>query len=124
MLSLVTIIFIHIIADFHLQGILAKMKQKDWWKLTYKEIMEKDKKYDNDWIVCLFWHSFQWSFMIMLPLLVNCNFDIDYKYLCVFGANIIGHMVIDDLKCNRYKINLITDQFLHMIQIILSWIIL
>lgn len=62
--------------------------------------------------------------MLLTQLLVNCNFDIDYKYLCVFGANIIGHMVIDDLKCNRYKINLITDQFLHMIQIILSWIIL
>ena len=29
---LFAMIFAHIVDDFYLQGILAKMKQKDWWE--------------------------------------------------------------------------------------------
>ena len=33
-------ILLHVIDDFHLQGILANMKQKEWWKslpMTFDE---------------------------------------------------------------------------------------
>ena len=29
-------ILLHVIDDFHLQGILASMKQKEWWKKQKK----------------------------------------------------------------------------------------
>ena len=32
---LIIMIFLHIVDDFYLQGVLAKFKQKDWWKENY-----------------------------------------------------------------------------------------
>ena len=37
--------------------------------------------------------------------------------------NLIIHMFVDDLKVNRNKINLITDQLIHIIQIIFTFIL-
>ena len=31
--TLVFMVFLHCFYDFHLQGILASMKQRDWWQL-------------------------------------------------------------------------------------------
>ena len=64
---LATMFFMHVVADFNLQGIIASMKQKTWW--------QKQEGYDeedngNDYKFPLFWHSLQWSFCIMLPLLL------------------------------------------------------
>ena len=33
------------------------------------------------------------------------------------------HFVVDDLKANRFKINLITDQSIHFIQIVLTFLV-
>lgn len=36
---LLLMIFLHIVDDYYLQGILASMKQKEWWHKTAPEKM-------------------------------------------------------------------------------------
>lgn len=113
---LLLMLFLHIIDDYKLQGILASMKQKKWWleHKDYKEI------YKNDYLIALVEHSFSWAFMIMLPIAIYLNFNID-RWLHVYIINMLIHAYVDDLKANRFKINLITDQLIHIMQIIITW---
>lgn len=104
-------IFLHIIADYNLQGWLADAKQKQWWKNNYP-----DSSYKYDYLVALFMHSFCWSFMIMIPLFFINKMSL--SLLIFFILNIVLHMIIDTLKANYYKINLMQDQLLHLLQII------
>ena len=111
-------IFLHIIDDYKLQGILASMKQKKWWteQREYKDL------YKHDYIIALITHSFSWSFMIMLPIAVVLHFNIGW-WLIVYIVNMIIHAFVDNLKANAFKINLVTDQLIHIVQIIITWII-
>ena len=113
-------IFCHIIDDYKLQGILASMKQKKWWQ----EQKEYKNLYKYDYIWALITHSFSWSFMIMLPIIFIKSFEIGTTFLIVFILNMITHAVVDDLKANKFKINLIQDQIIHLIQIVVTAIIL
>ena len=116
---LVTMIFLHIIDDYKLQqGILASMKQKKWWK----EQKEYKSMYKYDYIVALLTHSFSWSFMIMLPIAFVLKFDICW-WAIGYVVNMIIHAVVDDLKANKFKINLVIDQSIHLVQIIVTWLI-
>ena len=110
-------IFFHIVDDFYLQGCLAKMKQKSFW--------DKNTIYRNDWAVCLVTHGMSWSIMVHIPIMVATlvffrpeEHGILYLavYISVF-ANALIHAIIDNLKCNAMKINLWTDQCLHIIQV-------
>ena len=65
LLILFIMIFCHLIDDYKLQGILAKMKQRQWWKENANKYM-----YRNDYKVALIEHAFSWSFMITLPFLI------------------------------------------------------
>lgn len=112
---LLTMIFCHIIDDFYLQGILAKMKQKKFWE-------EYDSKYECDYIPALLLHGFSWTFMIMLPIAIFTKFNLGYFYIA-YIANTIIHSIVDDLKANRHKINLITDQTIHYVQIVITFTI-
>lgn len=118
---LLFMIFLHIIDDYHLQGILISMKQKIWWK---EQCLDSEyKKYKNDYIPALICHSFSWSFMIMLPILVyNFSHLSFYNYYGFFILNWIIHGYVDNEKANKRSINLIVDQSAHFIQIILSWV--
>lgn len=128
-------IFLHIIDDFHLQGILASMKQKSWWidqiesmsaKLTKKSKEEYLNKYKYDWIPCLIAHAFQWSSIVMLPLLIySWEFRDSFGgfYLILMTINSAIHAFIDHLKCNSLVINLVTDQIVHLLQIVITWLI-
>lgn len=110
-------IFAHIVDDYYLQGILASLKQKSWWKnqKSYKPM------YKYDYIVALIMHAFSWSFMISLPILY-----IGFTKLISVAIilNTIIHGIVDDLKANKGKINLIVDQSIHIIQIVITWILL
>lgn len=117
---ILTMIFCHIIDDYRLQGILASMKQKLWW--TKQE--QYTDKYKYDYIVALIMHSFSWSFMIMLPIAFVCKFQIGILFVAVFMLNAIVHGIVDDLKANKFKINLIQDQVIHVMQIIITAMIL
>ena len=106
-------VFMHILDDFCLQGILASMKQKEWWK---KQEGYNDM-YKRDYIVALFMHSFSWAFMVMLPIAIKDGFNESWLFFCFFVLNLITHIVVDDLKANKKKINLIADQGIHLMQI-------
>lgn len=112
-------VFCHIVDDFYLQGILASMKQKAWWKVNAPQ-----KLYKFDYIIALIIHAFSWSFMIMLPITIYYHFQITTKFLIVYVINIIIHAIVDDLKANKHLINLIIDQSIHFGQVAITGIIL
>ena len=115
---LLAMLFMHIIDDYKLQGILASMKQKIWWEEQkgYKPL------YKYDYIPALIEHSFSWTFMIMLPIAIYLKFDIGW-WSIAYIVNIAIHAFVDDLKANRFKINLVIDQIIHIIQIVLTWLL-
>ena len=117
---LLVMIFGHIVDDYYLQGILASMKQKSWWKEN-----APDKMYEKDYLVALFMHSFSWAFMVMFMPVVLLHFNVVASPLLFvfFVVNVAVHMIVDDLKANKRKINLWTDQSVHMIQIVITWIV-
>lgn len=117
---LLAMLFLHVVDDFYLQGILANLKQKKWWRDNCN-----CKLYQNDYIAALIIHSFSWSFMIHLPVVVaNYEHLQTGVFLAVFAINMLVHGIVDDLKANKLKINLITDQFIHLCQIIITWWVL
>lgn len=111
-------IFCHIIDDFVLQApCLSNLKQKSWWKKN-----APDDMYKNDYKVALIIHSLSWSFMIMLPIAIYYKFDIHISFLVQMIGNAILHGFVDDIKANKYKITLYTDQMLHIVQIIFTFV--
>lgn len=115
---LLCMIFMHIVDDYYLQGILASMKQRSWWKENAPQEM-----YKYDYLPALIAHSFSWAFMVLLPLAFSLK-NIDFSFFILFFINMIGHAIVDNEKANRKTINLCEDQFVHLIQIILSWLYL
>ena len=110
-------IFLHIVDDYYLQGILAQMKQKKFWKEQ-----APDELYKYDYIWALIMHAFSWTFMIMLPLIFVS--PINPAFYVLFIVNLAVHAYVDNLKANKHKINLWQDQLIHLAQIILTFIIL
>lgn len=108
-------IFMHIVDDYYLQGWLASAKQKKYWEENAPEEL-----YKKDYIWALIMHSFSWAFMIMLPIAFVKGFDIGILFYIVFLSNLTLHAVVDDAKANKRKINLWTDQVIHISQIILT----
>lgn len=119
---LLLMLFCHIADDYYLQGILASMKQRKWWRDN-----APDQMYRYDWFVALLAHAFSWAFMVHLPLLLYRYLGlIEYSgfvFLASFIINWIIHAVVDHLKANLFKINLIQDQVFHVCQIIMTWIV-
>lgn len=113
---LFVMIFAHIVDDYYLQGILASLKQKTWWENQ----KSYNPMYKYDYIVALIMHAFSWSFMISLPILY---FGFTRWIAVAIILNTIIHGIVDDLKANKHKINLIVDQSIHIVQIIITWIL-
>ena len=120
---LFTMFFFHIFDDYYLQGILAQMKQKSWW-INQKEY---NSFYKYDYFVALIMHSFSWSFMIHFPIIIyyymnNINTSVVYFILIII--QMIIHIIVDNAKANIKSINLVIDQSIHIVQIIISYLIL
>lgn len=112
-------ILCHIIDDFVFQPVcLSNLKQKTWWNEHCQ-----GKLYRNDYKMALFIHSLSWSIMINLPLMLLYSHN-DWIIAISILINMIIHFIVDDLKANKLKINLITDQTIHLVQIILTYLIL
>jgi len=110
-------IFLHIIADFLVQNnFLATYKQKKNWEPYVKE----HAGYKYDYIIVLCVHSFSWSFITFSPLLFICDTK-SFGFTVII--NTIIHGIIDDFKCNRLWTNLIADQLLHLLQIVITLIV-
>jgi hypothetical protein len=111
--------YLHIVDDFYLQGILAQLKQKQWWETHYP-----DKLYKHDWFIALIIHAFSWSFAIMLPIIVYTLYkeqDIAMFYGTSLCLNACIHAITDNAKANQLKISLLQDQCIHFIQILITW---
>lgn len=115
---LIFMVFAHIVDDYYLQGILANLKQKSWWEMN-----SPDKKYRHDYIVALICHSFSWAVMILIPILIADRFVISCWLIIPLLLNIAIHAFVDDLKANKRVINLIIDQYIHLCQIVVTWIV-
>ena len=103
MLSLLTLFYLHFIADFPLQGeFLANFKGK------------------NDYI--LFSHCVIWSGSISIGLFILGLFA-PWKLVML----LVGHFIIDRWKARKIDKtfsltkDLYIDQFLHLIQIVICW---
>lgn len=108
--------FCHVIDDYKLQaGVLNNLKCKSWW-----ECNAPDKQYRNDYLMGLIMHGMSWSFMIMFPIAIFYRFNVPTAFFIVWAINASIHSIIDDLKANRGKLNLIQDQILHIIQIMIT----
>lgn len=121
LLILFLMIYCHIIDDYKLQGILANLKQKEWWQKN-----APNKLYKEDYKIALLEHSFCWSISIILPLIIITILTRNDKLLdvilCSTPINMFIHSITDDLKANEHIINLQTDQLIHIIQIIITWL--
>lgn len=116
-----SMLFCHIVDDYYLQGWFASAKQKKWW-----ENNAPNPLYKNDYIMALIEHAFSWTFMIHVPIIVysiivRCLPNI-FLFLVIFIINWLVHMVTDNIKANLMKINLIQDQWIHIVQIFVTWI--
>lgn len=122
-ISLLGMLFLHIVDDYYLQGWLASAKQKSWWEKN-----SPDKLYSYDYIMALCEHAFSWTFAIMaipgLWIYTNQMGGRYEDYLLCFALNWAIHCIVDDLKANEKIINLIQDQLIHIGQVILTWSIL
>lgn len=108
-------VFCHIIDDYYLQGILASMKQRSWWEENYPQNL-----YKYDYIMALAMHAISWAFMIMLPVAAYMSFRPTNFFFVMLVGNSVIHAIVDDLKANKHKINLITDQLIHLAQIVVT----
>lgn len=116
---LLSMIFFHIVDDYYLQGWLASAKQKSWWQEN-----APDKLYKNDYIMALFMHSFSWSFMIMIPIIIYSlvsGIGLKEWLIIPYLVNMAIHALTDDTKANKRSINLIQDQAIHLLQIVITW---
>jgi hypothetical protein len=114
---LVLMLLGHLVADYTLQGWLADGKQKSWWEETiikkYGHLVDM-AKYKYDYIAALVCHALYWSIFICAPFYASSWF------IVAVILNTIVHAIVDDLKANRHKINLIQDQLLHLGQILMT----
>ena len=115
---LVLMLFMHIVDDFYLQGVLARMKQRDWWYSEQANLplaKERDKckelhglrnikqMYEKDYIIALIMHAFSWSVSITLPIFFSVNWNPHWAFYLMILANCIIHFIVDDLKANKKK---------------------
>lgn len=67
-------------------------------------------------------HSISWAVMILMPIMFLMNVN-DWLLLKLFLINTGVYAVVDDLKANRYKLNLWADQFIHIWQMLITFYI-
>lgn len=101
----------HFFADFHLQGILADMKQEQWWN---------NSKNKYDYLAALAIHSAEWTLWMMIPLFLLPYLDLG-MFLLLVALNIVVHSLTDNSKANYKDISLIQDQIIHLAQIAFTY---
>lgn len=124
-------LFLHVFADYSLQGILADMKQKSWWieKLGMKDAKELvNSKYSKDYLVALITHAFEWTFVVMIPMLYfcvknSCEMPMIFAYVFLLVTETAIHAGIDNDKANNKILSLVGDQFLHIVQVFSIWFV-
>ena len=113
---LILMLLAHIFADFHLQGILADMKQEQWWKRQEGY----NSKYKYDYLAALVIHSAEWTLWMMIPLFLLPHLDLGI-FLLLAALNMVVHYLTDNSKANYKDINLSQDQIIHLAQIAFTY---
>ncbi len=120
---------LHLLADYFLQGCLSDLKQKRWWneqlRKLYKDYDGHDKtfgwmsrlqdKYRYDYIAGLVCHALMWTIVTFFPLMWFCGAT---AFTALVVVNTLVHFVVDHMKANTHRINLVQDQSIHMVQVI------
>ena len=119
MIVLILMLLAHFFTDFHLQGILADMKQEQWWKR--QERYNSKNKYD--YVAALVIHSAEWTLWMMIPLLLLPHLDLG-MFLLLAALNIVVHSLTDNSKANYRDISLVQDQVIHLAQIAFTYAVL
>lgn len=101
----------HFFADFHLQGILADMKQEQWWN---------NSKNKYDYLAALAIHSAEWTLWMMIPLFLLPHLDLGI-FLLLTALNMVVHSLTDNSKANYKNISLVQDQVIHLTQIAFTY---
>lgn len=115
---LILMLLAHFFADFHLQGILADMKQERWWRK--QEGYNNNSKYKYDYLAALAIHSAEWTLWMMMPLMLLPHIDLGI-FLLLAALNMVVHSLTDNSKVNYKDINLIQDQIIHLAQIAFTY---
>lgn len=113
---LILMLLAHFFVDFHLQGILADMKQEQWWKRQEGY----NSKYKYDYVAALAIHSAEWALWVMMPLMLLPHLDLGI-FLLLAALNMVVHSLTDNSKANYKDINLIQDQIIHLAQIVFTY---
>ena len=113
---LILMLLAHFFADFHVQGILADMKQEQWWK--QQDGYNSKNKYD--YLAALAIHSAEWTLWMMIPLFLLPHLDLG-MFLLLAALNIVVHSLTDNSKANYKDISLIQDQIIHLAQIAFTY---
>lgn len=124
LLVLLIMIYLHILDDFVLQNCLAKLKQKDHWT----DIVKDHPLYKYDYIMALIAHATEWTTTVSIPIFISffikpVDTFLKVIFLIIYVITIALHAHIDNRKANVKDINLIIDQFLHVIQTIGLWFV-
>lgn len=116
---LLAMIFCHVVDDYVLQApCLSELKQRSWWRKH-----APSRAYKFDYIPALAMHAMSWSYMIMLPISIVHKFELNGAFFIVFILNALIHGITDHFKANRYCINLVVDQSIHISQILVTAIL-
>lgn len=120
-LILFTMIFLHIVGEFYLQGMLAKMKKKRWW---YRHEPEDGGRYNH--IAALIIHGYSWSFIVHLPftgLIVLCDM---FDCMAVLSLSLLSHAVLHALlandRINHDFLDFADEQACHVAQVFIVWV--
>jgi len=117
---LMLMVFAHVADDYYLQGILANLKQRDWWRKQegYKAL------YAYDYLMALAMHSLSWAIMVSLPVVwLAYSWNPPWFFWPLLLAQAAIHGIVDHAKANLRLINLVTDQSIHLFQILTIWAI-
>ena len=61
--------------------------------------------------------------MVMLPIAIVYDFNVDGLFVAFLIINMVSHAMIDHAKANWGIINLIEDQLMHIMIIFLNWVL-
>lgn len=128
MFILFLMLLMHYIEDFHLQGCMANLKQKKWWREQmsnndmHSHYILEHSIYKNDYKMGLFAHSIENALFVMLPLIIDLlisefTHHLRNTWILFIPSTLlilVSHYLIDNEKANKMKINLIQDQLYHL----------
>lgn len=122
-MTILSMIFLSIVDDWYLQGVMKNTKQKIWWDENITDIkLRYLYRYDYIWVILT--HAFSWTFMTMFPIMIVMNFELNGMFALWFIGNLLIHAYVDNLKSNKLKISVMTDQTIHLIQILITYTVL